>query len=427
MRWKGWDGGVVAGDDKMATIEVSELYKIFGPRPRTALHMARQGRDKATILRETGSTVAVNNVTFSIEPAEIFVIMGLSGSGKSTLLRCLNRLVEPTSGRVLLDGQDITSLSRKELLHLRRRRFAMVFQHFALLPHRSVLANVEFGLEINGAPRRQRRERAMAALETVGLAEWAGHFPSELSGGMQQRVGLARALATDADILLMDEAFSALDPLIRQEMQYELLQLQSQLQRTIVFITHDLGEALKLGDRIAIMRDGEIVQIDRPEGILARPADDYVASFTEDVDRGKVFTARNVMRRAEVIRDTVGPRVALRKMEELQLSSVFVVDRDHRLRGIVDADDVLAAVRSGEETLAAIIREDVPTCSPDTVLRDLIPVAAKNRMPVAVIDERRRLLGLVARVQILAGMAGDVSVDPVEPGPLQASTGAGNP
>lgn len=407
------------GGDNMSTIQVDQLFKIFGPRPRAAISLAKQGRAKNEILQETGSTVAVNNASFSVEAGEIFVIMGLSGSGKSTLLRCLNRLIEPTAGRVLLDGQDITTLSRRELIHLRRQRFAMVFQHFALLPHRTVLANTEYGLEVKGVPRQERRRRAMEALETVGLAQWANHYPSELSGGMQQRVGLARALATDADILLMDEAFSALDPLIRQEMQYELLQLQSELKRTIVFITHDLGEALKLGDRIAIMRDGQIVQIDRPEGILARPANEYVESFTEDVDRGKVFTARNVMRRPQVIRDTVGPRVALRKMKELQLSSVFVVDRDHRLRGLVTADDVLAAVQRGDETLDHLIRDDVPTCSPDTVLRDLIPVAAKNRIPVAVIDERRRLLGLVARVQILAGMAGDVQLDPVESGSHQ--------
>lgn len=229
---------------------------------------------------------------------------------------------------------------------------------------------------------------------------------------MQQRVGLARALATDADVLLMDEAFSALDPLIRQEMQEELLQLQAKLQRTIIFITHDLGEALKLGDRIAIMRDGEIVQIDRPEGILARPADDYVESFTEDVDRGKVFTASNVMSRPRALRDNVGPRVALRRMRELELSTVFVVDRDRRLRGMVDVDDVVEAAKQREETLTRIIRDDIPTCSPDTSLRDLAPVATEHRIPVAVVDDKNTLVGHVARVQVLAGMAGNIKLPP---------------
>ncbi|HEY8394785.1 MAG TPA: glycine betaine/L-proline ABC transporter ATP-binding protein, partial [Thermaerobacter sp.] len=354
----------------MAEIVVENLYKVFGPAPREAVELARQGLSKTEILRRTGHTLAVAGASFTVRSGEIFVVMGLSGSGKSTLLRCLNRLIEPTSGRILLDGQDITALSQRELLELRRNRIAMVFQHFALLPHRTVLGNVEYGLEIRGVPREQRRERALAALETVGLADWASSYPTELSGGMQQRVGLARALATDADVLLMDEAFSALDPLIRREMQDELLQLQADLNRTIVFITHDLGEALKLGDRIAIMRDGRIVQVDTPEGILARPANEYVENFTEDVDRSKVFTARNVMRRPETVRDTDGPRVALRKMEELQLSSVFVVDRERRLRGVVTADDVLAAARRGEQTLQPVVRADVPTCSPDTTLSE---------------------------------------------------------
>lgn len=399
---------------RVAQIVVDDVYKLFGPRPHEALALARAGRSKDEILRRTGHTLAVAGVSLAIEKGEIFVIMGLSGSGKSTLLRCLNRLVEPTAGRILLDGEDVTALPPRALLQLRRERFAMVFQHFALLPHRTVLGNVEYGLEVRGVGARRRRQRALEALETVGLAQWADSYPGELSGGMRQRVGLARALATDADILLMDEAFSALDPLIRREMQDELLQLQAELQRTIVFITHDLSEALKLGDRIAIMRDGRVVQVDTPEGVLARPADDYVASFTEDVDRSKVFTARTVMRRPETVRESDGPRVALRKMEELQLSSVFVVDRERRLRGLVTADDALEAARRGERTLAAVVRRDVPTCSPETTLRDLIPVIARSAWPVAVVDERGRLVGLVARVQVLAGMAGEVAVNPPE-------------
>lgn len=422
---------------RVARIVVEDVYKIFGPRPREVLELARAGRSKGEILKATGHTLAVAGAGLEIDAGEIFVIMGLSGSGKSTLLRCLNRLVEPTAGRILLDGRDITALSPRELLQVRRERFAMVFQHFALLPHRTVLGNVEYGLEIRGVEPARRRRRALEALEAVGLAQWADSYPGELSGGMQQRVGLARALATDADILLMDEAFSALDPLIRREMQDELLQLQAELHRTIVFITHDLSEALKLGDRIAIMRDGRIVQVDTPEGILARPADDYVASFTEDVDRSKVFTARNVMRRPETVRESDGPRVALRKMEELQLSSVFVVDRERRLRGLVTADDALEAARRGDRTLAGVVRGDVPTCQPDTTLYELIPTIARTPWPVAVTDERGRLVGLVARVQVLAGMAGQVRVEGagaggrpgsgggVEGGEIPAGTGRG--
>ena len=271
-----------------------QLYKVFGRRPDEAVERLREGADREE-LRADGTTAAVIDASFTVEPGEIFVVMGLSGSGKSTLLRMLNGLLEPTAGRVRFDGQDLTALGDRELRAVRARKISMVFQHFALFPHRSVLENAAYGLEVQGVPRAERDERATEALELCGLAGWEKSWPDELSGGMQQRVGLARALATDADLLLMDESFSALDPLIRRDMQDQLLELQKTLKKTIVFITHDLNEAMRLGDRIAVMRDGRIVQIGTAEDILVRPANDYVASFTQDVDRSRVLTASSVM------------------------------------------------------------------------------------------------------------------------------------
>ncbi|MEV6761967.1 glycine betaine/L-proline ABC transporter ATP-binding protein [Streptomyces sp. NPDC051105] len=275
-------------------LETEHLYKVFGRRPDTAVERLRQGADREE-LRADGTTAAVIDASFRVDPGEIFVVMGLSGSGKSTLLRMLNGLLEPTAGQVRFDGQDLTALTDRELRELRSKKISMVFQHFALFPHRSVRDNAAYGLAVQGVPRAERVHRADEALALCGLAGWEDSWPDELSGGMQQRVGLARALATDADLLLMDESFSALDPLIRRDMQDQLLELQKSLKKTIVFITHDLNEAMRLGDRIAVMRDGRIVQTGTAEDILLRPADDYVASFTQDVDRSRVLTAAAVM------------------------------------------------------------------------------------------------------------------------------------
>ncbi|CAM5414750.1 Glycine betaine/L-proline ABC transporter ATP-binding protein OS=Streptomyces alboniger OX=132473 GN=CP975_06270 PE=3 SV=1 [Streptomyces alboniger] len=275
-------------------LEAAELYKVFGRRPDNAVERLRKGADREE-LRSDGTTAAVIDASFTVEPGEIFVVMGLSGSGKSTLLRMLNGLLEPTAGHVRFDDQDLTALSDRALREVRAHKISMVFQHFALFPHRSVLQNAAYGLAVQGVPRREREARAAEALALCGLAGWEKSWPDELSGGMQQRVGLARALATDADLLLMDESFSALDPLIRRDMQDQLIELQKSLRKTIVFITHDLNEAMRLGDRIAVMRDGRIVQIGTAEDILVRPADDYVASFTKDVDRSRVLTASSVM------------------------------------------------------------------------------------------------------------------------------------
>ncbi|MDK2784827.1 MAG: glycine betaine/proline transport system ATP-binding protein [Bacillota bacterium] len=391
----------------MDEIVVRNLYKIFGPKPASVFPLLEKGLGKEQILAQTGHTVAINNASFTVRKGEIFVVMGLSGSGKSTLIRCLNRLVEPTRGEILIEGNDITKMGPAELREVRRKKLAMVFQRFGLFPHRTVLANVEYGLEIQGIDASTRRKKALEALELVGLKGWESSYPDALSGGMQQRVGLARALATGPELLLMDEAFSALDPLIRKQMQDELLRLQSRVKKTIVFITHDLDEALKIGDRIAIMKDGVIVQIDTPEGILQQPRNGYVAAFTQDVDRTKILTASSVMRNPDaLVTSKDGPRVAIRKMQELGLSSVFVVGKERELRGLVTINACLQAVQEGKTQLEEILTTDFPTTSPDTPLRDLLPVAAQTKVPIAVVDERGTLLGIVVRASVLAGIMG---------------------
>src|SRR6056297_409781 len=304
----------------MAAITITDLYKIFGKNPSRAIPLLKDGKTKDEILEETGLTVAIDKASFEVQEQETFVIMGLSGSGKSTVLRCLNRLIEPTSGDVLIgeDQTNIMDLDKENLLELRRKRMSMVFQNFGLFPHRSVLDNVAYGLEIGGMGKSERDEKSIESIEMVGLKGYENKMPNELSGGMQQRVGLARALANDPEILLMDEAFSALDPLIRADMQDELLELQQKMSKTVVFITHDLDEALKIGDRIAIMNEGYVVQVGTPEEILTNPANDYVKAFVQNVDRTKVITAKSIMRKAPTVdlkKD--GPGVASRKMEKI--------------------------------------------------------------------------------------------------------------
>lgn len=386
-------------------IVIEHLYKIFGHEPNKAISLLQQGLGKEEILKKTGHTVAINDVSITIEEGEIFVIMGLSGSGKSTLVRCVNRLVEPTKGKIVIDGEDVLAMAPRELRELRRKKIGMVFQKFGLFPHRTVMGNVEYGLEIQGIPAAERKEKAAQALDIVGLLNWAGSYPASLSGGMQQRVGLARALANDPDILLMDEAFSALDPLIRKEMQDELLELHSRLRKTILFITHDLDEALKLGDMIAVMKDGEVVQVGTPEEILTNPANDYVRDFVQDVDRGKVLTARSIMIKPEVITSKDGPKVAMRKMKETGLSSVFVVDPHRTLMGIVTADAILEQDNWEAKDLSSVLNTDVPTTSPDTPVNELFPIAAETKIPISVVDEHHKLLGIIPRVAILAAMS----------------------
>lgn len=379
------------------------LFKVFGRRPQETVERLRSGTRREDL--DAATTAAVIDASFEVRHGEIFVVMGLSGSGKSTLIRMLNGLLEATAGAVWVGADRITGIPPRKLRAIRRDRISMVFQHFALLPHRTVLDNVAYGLELQGMSRADRVARAQETIELVGLGGWADKLPGELSGGMKQRVGLARALAADTDVLLMDEAFSALDPLIRREMQEQLLELQSQLGKTIVFITHDLNEAMFLGDRIAVMRDGRVVQIGTPEDILTDPANDYVAQFVQDVDRARVLTASGVMEPARpVVSATAGPRAALRVMRDLQTSAAYVVGRDRRLRGVVFDRDVIQLVRSGAGELAAIVRDDHTTVTADTPLVDLVIPAIESPLPIAVVDDNGRLLGVVPRVTLLAAL-----------------------
>jgi glycine betaine/proline transport system ATP-binding protein len=389
-------------------IRVEDLSKVFGPNPSRAFPLIEMGLSKEEILERTGCVVAINGASFEVRRGEIFVVMGLSGSGKSTMIRCLNRLIEPSRGRVVVRGSDVMELDQSALRGLRRTTMSMVFQHFGLLPQRTVLKNVEFGLEISGVEPAERIRQAEAALELVGLKGYEHSMPHELSGGMQQRVGLARALANDPEVLLMDEAFSALDPLIRAQMQDELLTLQEKMHKTVVFITHDLDEALKIGDRIAILGPGGTVrQIGSPEDILTEPADDYVERFVENVDRSKVLTAASVMRTADpVVTTKDGPSVAVRRMEQKGQSWVFVIDGHRVLRGVVDVKDAVK-IRH-EKSVDPIVRlEDVHTTLPDTPLADLLTTAYESAYPIAVVEENWRLLGLVDLATIIAEVGSD--------------------
>lgn len=386
-------------------VSIRSLTKVFGQNHRKALELHRKGRSKQDIHRETGSTLALNDVSFDVMPGETFVLMGLSGSGKSTLLRCINRLIDPTEGEIQIDGEDVARMGQEELRMTRRRKLGMIFQSFALLPHRTVLDNVAFGLEIQGIPEDERHRKAEEVLRMVGLEGYGGSMPGELSGGMKQRVGLARALTSDPDILLMDEAFSALDPLIRRDMQDELLDLQQRLAKTIIFVTHDLDEALKLGDRIALMKDGAIVQIGTPEEILTNPENAYVEKFVADVDLTRILSASDVMRRPEpVAQCTAGPRVALHLMEEYDIPGIFVVTRQRLLRGRVTFDDAAEAVKKGRQ-IADILITDVPVVAPDATLSDIISLIVKSPYPVAVADDTGRLKGIISRGAILAALA----------------------
>ncbi|MDX9870962.1 MAG: glycine betaine/L-proline ABC transporter ATP-binding protein [Clostridia bacterium] len=391
----------------MAKIIVKNLIKVFGPQPEAALKLLKEGRSKDEILKKTKQAVGIGGVSFEVQEGEILVVMGLSGSGKSTLIRCLNRLIEPTAGEVHIDGQDVTAMSVKELRELRQKKLGMVFQRFALFPHKTVRQNAAYGLEIQGVDQETCLNKALAALELVGLKGWENYYPAELSGGMQQRVGLARALAIDPDILLMDEAFSALDPLIKREMQDELLALQNRVKKTIVFITHDLDEAIKLGDRIVLMKDGLVVQVGTPEEILTHPATEYVERFVENVDIAKVLTAQRVMRGVGTVaylRD--GPRTVLRKMQDAGISSIFVVDNNYVLQGIVLAEDAAAAIERGEKELGGIIRRDTLTVAPQTPISELYAMIYDVGYPLAVVDENAKLLGIIIKGTIIAALAG---------------------
>lgn len=392
------------GGHAVALVRASHVYKVFGPNEKEVIRRIENGEDRDD-LRELG-TAAVIDASFEVERGEIFVVMGLSGSGKSTLIRTLNGLWSTSSGSVEIAGKDISKMNATELRAVRRDHISMVFQHFALMPHHTVRENAAYSLELQGMDKAERLKKADKWLEIVGLKGWEDKYPSELSGGMQQRVGLARALAAETDILLMDEAFSALDPLIRREMQQQLAELQHSLKKTIIFITHDLNEAMYLGDRIAVMRNGRIAQIGTAEDILTNPADDYVASFIQDVDRSRVYTAQTVMRPpTNVVHNTVGPNVAIREMQNTQESAVLVTDRSGKLLGLVTDDDAVAAAKRGERTLDNIIyTKNILTCPPDAQIADLFAPSAEAPVPLCVIDEAGKLLGVVPRVKLLQAM-----------------------
>ncbi|HGD1652938.1 TPA: glycine betaine/L-proline ABC transporter ATP-binding protein [Streptococcus agalactiae] len=386
-------------------LEVKNLTKIFGKKQKAALEMVKQGKSKTEILEKTGATVGVYDASFEIKEGEIFVIMGLSGSGKSTLVRMLNRLIDLSSGNIYLDGKDIAKMNVEDLRNIRRHDINMVFQNFGLFPHRTILENTEFGLEMRGVSKEERTTLAEKALDNAGLLPFKDQYPSQLSGGMQQRVGLARALANSPKILLMDEAFSALDPLIRREMQDELLDLQDTNKQTIIFISHDLNEALRIGDRIALMKDGEIMQIGTGEEILTNPANDFVREFVEDVDRSKVLTAQNIMiKPLTTVLEIDGPQVALTRMHREEVSMLMATNRRRQLLGSLTADAAIEARKKGLP-LSEVIDKDVVTVSKDTVITDIMPLIYDSSAPIAVTDDNDRLLGVIIRGRVIEALA----------------------
>ncbi|MEG1502813.1 MAG: glycine betaine/L-proline ABC transporter ATP-binding protein [Enterococcus sp.] len=388
----------------MSKVKVEHLTKIFGKKQQQALEMIQENRSKNEIVEKTGATVGVYDASFEVNEGEIFVIMGLSGSGKSTMIRLLNRLIDPTSGEIYIDGEDIAKMDKEALREVRRHKINMVFQNFGLFPHRTILENTEYGLEVRGVPKAERQAKAEQALDNSGLLTFKDQYPNQLSGGMQQRVGLARALANDPEILLMDEAFSALDPLIRREMQDELLDLQSNVQKTIIFITHDLNEALRIGDRIALMKDGQIMQIGTGEEILTHPANQYVRDFVEDVDRSKVLTAQNIMVPAFTTNIEVdGPNVALNRMRKEEVSMLLAVDRKRKLKGSLTAEKASEA-RKNNLTLKEVIDKNVRRIPKDMLVTDIFNLIFDSPAPLAVVEDDR-LVGVVIRGSVLEALA----------------------
>ncbi|WP_447469070.1 quaternary amine ABC transporter ATP-binding protein [Vibrio harveyi] len=378
-------------------IEISGLYKIFGPKPKTVIERVKQGQSKDQILADTGHTVGLKDINLQINKGEIFVIMGLSGSGKSTMIRHFNRLIDPTMGQILVEGVDVMQLSPKELEEFRRHKMSMVFQRFGLLPHRTVVDNVAYGLEIQGIKKEARLAKANEWLETVGLKGYENQYPAQLSGGQQQRVGLARALATDAEILLMDEAFSALDPLIRSEMQDQLIELQEKLHKTIIFITHDLDEALRLGDRIAILKDGELVQQGSPDKILLHPADEYVEAFVKDVNRARALTVETVMQPPAYRIAATTIEEALVEMKRVKQDYAYHVT-DDGYQGVVTKESLLDAAKTdAAQELAEEIYEEVPVVSPDSVIEEVLPDTMSCDYSLPVVDDEGNLQGELER------------------------------
>ncbi|MDD4876456.1 MAG: glycine betaine/L-proline ABC transporter ATP-binding protein [Dehalococcoidales bacterium] len=393
--------------EKNIKISCQNIWKIFGPTPESILDNIQdyEGATKQDFLEQTGHVIAVKNVSFDVYENEIFVVMGLSGSGKSTLVRCINRLIEPTRGSVLIDNDDIAQMDKDALRELRRHKLSVVFQYFGLLPHRSVKDNVGFGLEIRGEKGREKDEKINAAIEQVGLKGWEKNQIDELSGGMQQRVGLARALAIGSEILLMDEPFSALDPLIRRQMQDEFVNISSEVKKTVVFITHDLLEAITLGDRIAIMRDGEIVQIGTPQEIVSYPADEYVSDFVKDVPKGRVILAKHIMSQPDlIINREKNLNETIEEMKANENKITFVVDDRQRMMGLMTIEQAEESLAEGKTKVHEVINEEYPSASRNDTIEDCLYLDNTENLPVVVLGRNKRLLGMITRQTIINSM-----------------------
>ncbi|MGB5917844.1 glycine betaine/L-proline ABC transporter ATP-binding protein ProV [Arcobacter sp.] len=388
--------------EKKKKLTIKNVYKVFGDKPKKALEMLKNGLSKEEIFEKTNMTIGVQDASFEINEGEIFVIMGLSGSGKSTLVRLLNRLIEPTSGQIFIDETDITNLNDKELIDIRRNKISMVFQSFALMPHMNIIDNASFGLELSGISKEDRYKKAQAALDQVGLSHHALSYPDELSGGMQQRVGLARALANDPDIMLMDEAFSALDPLIRTEMQDELLTLQSEHQRTIVFISHDLDEAIRIGDRIAIMQNGEISQVGTPEEIINNPANDYVKSFFKGVDVTTVLTASHIAKKSYptiIKKDGFGINSAIQYINDYDVDFAYYLTKDNKYLGVLSLDALKEQKKIDGNIDDTLIKQEV--VNENDSIADFINIIAESAFPIAVIAENGKYKGVISKRTLL--------------------------
>lgn len=383
---------------------VQNLYKIYGSEKSKAIKLKESGTDKNTIYKKTGTTVALYDVSLDIKKGEVFVIIGLSGSGKSTLARCFNLLNKPSQGKILFKGKDINKFSKQELIKYRRNNISMVFQNFGLMSHRNVIGNVEYGLEIKGISKEERHNKAMELISMVGLDGYENEPIASLSGGMKQRVGIARALANNPEVLIMDEPFSALDPLVRKDMQFELLTIQRKLDKTIIFITHDINEAFKLGDRVAIMKDGQLIQVDTPEQMSSNPADDYVKQFIDSADKTQVISVKNVMSTPNsIVRLKDTPAYATRVMRANKISTAYVVKEKMQLQGIITIDD---AIRANKEnlTISDVLIKDIKITTPDSLLTDIITMAAETKYPLCVVDDDGSLKGIVSKADVLASI-----------------------
>lgn len=385
-------------------ISVRNLSKLYGSDRSRAIKLRKQGVDKDTIYKKTGVTVALWDVSLDIKKGEIFVIIGLSGSGKSTLVRCFNMLTKPTSGKILFKNEDISKFNKEKLSDYRRDKISMVFQNFGLMSHRNVIGNVEYGLEVKGLSREERQEKSLEMINMVGLEGLENEPITSLSGGMMQRVGIARALANDPEILLMDEPFSALDPLVKKDMQFELLSIQKKLDKTIIFITHDIDEAFKLGDKVAILRDGELIQVDSPEEMSENPADDYVKSFIDGADKSQVISVKNVMIRPNsIVRMRDNPNYAIKTMRSNGVSSAYVVGEKMKLEGVITIDDAIRANRE-KLSISDVLIRGIKTTSPEALLTDIMEMATETPFPIAVVDEIGSLKGIVSKVHVLTSI-----------------------